>query len=144
MVSSTAGLGTECDCAGEVQLQVQSTDPLYRQGMRHILKNHKCLKIISVNGREKIVVGRSWWPDTRTDWPTDHRSCDKFDFDHTSSLPRMWKSCPIIFVVSAWSWSGQCLGTYQNGGVVSWLPQYCFPLTPDFFSFSLSFLLFLF
>jgi hypothetical protein len=34
-----------------------------------------------------MVAGSRWWPDTRTDWPTDRRSYYNFDFDsHFSDL----------------------------------------------------------
>jgi hypothetical protein len=34
-----------------------------------------------VEEKEKLVAGPRWWADTRTDWPTDRRSSNSFDFD---------------------------------------------------------------
>jgi hypothetical protein len=38
------------------------------------MKKNARLKILSIEVKEKFVAGIGWWPDTRTDWPTDLRS----------------------------------------------------------------------
>jgi hypothetical protein len=49
------------------------TRPLVREGASQE-ENCKCLKVFSMKVKENLVVGPKWWPDTRTDWPTDSRS----------------------------------------------------------------------
>jgi hypothetical protein len=68
----TAFVRPSCKCT----LQ---THPLVREGAR--IKNGKCPKIISKEEKDKLVGGPRLWPDTRTDWPNDHRSYDNFDFN---------------------------------------------------------------
>jgi hypothetical protein len=34
-----------------------------------------------MEGKEKLFAIPSWWPDTRTDWPTGRRSKESFDLD---------------------------------------------------------------
>jgi hypothetical protein len=49
------------------------THPLAREGVPQE-EYHKCLKVFSKKVKEKLVGSLGWWPDTRTDWPTDHQS----------------------------------------------------------------------
>jgi hypothetical protein len=35
--------------------------------------NPNCLNI-AIEVKEELVADPRWWPDTRTDWPADHRS----------------------------------------------------------------------
>jgi hypothetical protein len=75
MVSSSVGLESESDSAGEAQqiLYESIADPFSRQRGRPILKKCKCLMQISEE-RRKLFAVPSRWPDTRTDRPTDRRS----------------------------------------------------------------------
>jgi hypothetical protein len=76
MASSSVELGPECDSAAKAQQHMyeQITDPSSPHRGRLILKKRKHRKIISVKEEGKLVAGSRLWPDTRTDWPTDHRS----------------------------------------------------------------------
>jgi hypothetical protein len=69
MVMGPMGLAPETDCAGEAPQQPYITNPPSRQRGRQILKYRECLIVISND-----ETGLRWWPDTRTDWPTDRRS----------------------------------------------------------------------
>jgi hypothetical protein len=80
MALSLEGLRTERDCAGEDQQQQQITDLSSRQRGRYKISNSQLSKE-NVKEKEKLVTGPRWMPDTKTDWPTDRRSYDNFDFD---------------------------------------------------------------
>jgi hypothetical protein len=63
------------NCTGKLQ-----TRPLVGGGVPQE-ENRKCVKIITIEVKEKFVAGPRWWPDTRTDRQTD------FDFgQHPSSF----------------------------------------------------------
>jgi hypothetical protein len=44
------------------------------------------LKIISVDERAEFVTVPTWWPDGRTDWPTDRRSQDNLTLTLTQKF----------------------------------------------------------
>jgi hypothetical protein len=76
MVTSPAGLGPESDSAERPSSNCTDklqTRPLVREGAVQE-ENRKCLKVFSMNVKEKFVMASKWWHDTRTDWPTDRRS----------------------------------------------------------------------
>jgi hypothetical protein len=61
MVTSSAGLGPESDCTGK-------THPLVREGAIH-QESRNCQK-----EKKNLVIGSSWEPDIKIDWPTERRS----------------------------------------------------------------------
>jgi hypothetical protein len=64
--SHHASKGPETDCADEARQQSKlQTRPLVRE--------RKCLQITYNDLEEKFFAGPRWWPDTRTDRPTDRR-----------------------------------------------------------------------
>jgi hypothetical protein len=64
MVNSLAGLVTESDVTGNVQWQL----------LRIITDSPSRLKIFSLDVKEESIARPRWWPDTRTELPTDRRS----------------------------------------------------------------------
>jgi hypothetical protein len=73
MLMSPVGLRSEKDCADDARQKLKSTDPTSRQRGRSTSTNPKLSKGKN-RELEKLVAGPRWFPDTKTDWPTDCRS----------------------------------------------------------------------
>jgi hypothetical protein len=86
MAMSPVGLRPKTGGAGEAQQQPVITGPPSCQRGCTILKKTANVKINSKEVKEKFVMGSRWRPDTRTDWQTDCRSLDNFDFDFDLSI----------------------------------------------------------
>jgi hypothetical protein len=69
MATGPTGLGPENDCAGEGQLQLQTTDPSSRQRGRPKSTNLQ----LSDNNKDLVVIPRRVLH-SETDWPADRRS----------------------------------------------------------------------
>jgi hypothetical protein len=82
MVLCPALLRPETDCVGEDQQQTKITEPPSRQKGLYQITGLQLSKEHFKN-KGKFVKGTGWVPDTMTDWSTDRRSEDIFDFDAT-------------------------------------------------------------
>jgi hypothetical protein len=67
------------------------TWPLVREGSPH-QQTHNWLKIVLKNG-DKLVAGPTWVPDIKTDWPTDRRWENNFDFGDRRISDRAVLNC---------------------------------------------------
>jgi hypothetical protein len=58
---SSTGLGLESDSAGKAQKHSYEYRPVLSvEGTPHTKEKRKCLKIMSVEGKEKLVTGSRW------------------------------------------------------------------------------------
>jgi hypothetical protein len=75
MAVSSVELRPKSDCSGKAQKQLYKyiIDPLSRQRGRYKLTKPQLSKG-NFKEKEELVTGPRWAPDSRTDWPTDHRS----------------------------------------------------------------------
>jgi hypothetical protein len=76
MVTSLTEFGSENDCAGESQQQIETTDPSSRQREGPI-QTHPQLS----DSNKDLVVRPIWVHYSKTDWPSDRRLDYHFDFD---------------------------------------------------------------
>jgi hypothetical protein len=50
------------------------------------MKKMQCMRITSMEEKRKIGHRSRWWPDTRTDWPTDRRSRGNMNLNYSNCV----------------------------------------------------------